>query len=53
MTAYHNGAMVPDHLQLLRAPYVKRDPETDEISWPPDDIELELIEQGLIPRRKL
>lgn len=51
MTRYDARGLVPDRLRLLAAPYVKRDPETAEISWPPDDIELELMEQGLIPRR--
>lgn len=43
--------MLPDPVKIMQAPYVVRDPETGEISWPPPDIELELMELGLIPRR--
>lgn len=49
---YANGAMLPDIVQLLAAPYIRRDPDTDEISWPPSNMELQLIELGLINRKE-
>ena len=33
---YRNGAMLPDPDRVADAHHVKRDPVTDEISWPPD-----------------
>jgi hypothetical protein len=37
----------PDYSRLADAHYVKRDPKTYEISWPPS-LEDELRKQGLI-----
>jgi hypothetical protein len=45
---YANGAMLPDSSRLRAARYISRDPDTDEISWEPSEIELQLIELGLI-----
>ena len=45
--------MLPDPVRIMEASHVVRDPETGEISWPPPEIELELMELGLIPRRKI
>lgn len=42
--------MLPDPIKIMAAPHVKRDPDTDEVSWPPDQILLELMDLGLIPR---
>lgn len=42
--------MLPDPIKIMETPHIKRDPGTDEVSWPPPQIELELIELGLIPR---
>lgn len=49
-TRYANGAMLPDRRRLQGARYVRRHPTTGEISWPPSDTELELMELALIPR---
>ena len=45
---YANGAMLPDAARLRAARHIRRDPDTGEISWPPSDMELQLIELGLI-----
>lgn len=45
---YANGAMLPCPLRLAQARHVTRNPDTGEISWPPSDMELQLIELGLI-----
>jgi hypothetical protein len=37
----------PDYSRLAEAHHIKRDPITDEISWPPS-LEDELRKQGLI-----
>jgi hypothetical protein len=47
---YANGAMLPDSSRILAALYVRRCPDTFEVSWPPTDMELQLIELGLINR---
>lgn len=44
--------MIPDPIRILAAPHTKRDPDTDEVSWPPPSMELELMELGLIPRKE-
>ena len=49
---YANGAMLPDSSRLMAALYFRRDPDTYEISWPPSDMELLLIELGLINRKE-
>ena len=38
----------PDHARLTEAHLVKRDPHTDEISWPRTDMVQQLREQGLL-----
>lgn len=47
-TRYANGAMLPEPSRLADAEHIRRNPETGEISWPPSDIEAQLIELGLI-----
>lgn len=42
--------MLPCPIKTLQAPFITRNPETGEVSWPPPLIELELIELGLLPR---
>lgn len=42
----------PDYDRLELAHYIIRDPETDEISWEPTSLELELARLGLIEREK-
>ena len=49
---YKNGAVLPDASRLLAARHVRRNPDTFEISWPPTDMELQLIELGLINRNR-
>ena len=41
----------PDYSRLDDASYIKRDPITDEISWPPTRMEDELMRLGLIPKQ--
>lgn len=38
----------PDYSRLDDASYIKRDPITDEISWPPTRMEDELMRLGLL-----
>ena len=38
----------PAYDRLADARYIKRDPRTDEISWPPTDIIAQLREAGLV-----
>lgn len=40
----------PDYDRLEVAHHIVRHPTTDEISWPPCDIEDELVRLGLIPK---
>lgn len=42
--------MLPCPIRTLQAPFITRDPETGEVSWPPPQIELELMELGLLPK---
>lgn len=42
----------PDYNRLEVAHYIYRDPETDEISWEPSQIEEELIRLGLLAKEK-
>lgn len=42
--------MLPCPIKTLQAPFITRDPETGEVSWPPPQIELELMELGLLPK---
>lgn len=41
----------PDYTRLDDAVYIKRNPETYEISWPPTRMEDELMRLGLIPKQ--
>lgn len=41
----------PDYSRLEEAHYVRRDPDTYEISWPPTRMEDELMRLGLIPKQ--
>lgn len=45
---YANGAMLPDPARLAAAQHIRRDPNTDEISWEPSSMMAQLIELGLI-----
>ena len=47
-TRYANGAMLPEPSRLAAARYIRRDPDTFEISWEPSSIMAQLIELGLI-----
>ncbi len=38
----------PDYNRLEQAHYIKRDPDTDEISWPPTGMMNELRHLGLL-----
>lgn len=38
----------PDYGRLADARYIKRDPRTDEISWPPSEMMAQLREAGLV-----
>ena len=40
----------PDYSRLEVAEYIKRDPITDEISWPPTRMEDELMRLGLLKK---
>jgi len=47
---YDDRSLVPDPDRLAEARYIKRDPVTDEISWPPSRMadvlrELKLIDE--------
>lgn len=44
--------MVPDPDRLADAPHVKRDPATDEISWPPTRMAAVLRELKLIDEKE-
>lgn len=44
--------MRPDYNKMEVAHYIWRDPETDEISWEPTEIEEELIRLGLMEKKK-
>jgi hypothetical protein len=43
----------PDYDRLEQAHYIKTDPETGEISWPPTKMEEELRRLGLISAYQL
>ena len=43
----------PDYGRLEEAHYVRRDPDTYEISWPPTRMEDELMRLGLIPKQNM
>jgi hypothetical protein len=43
-----DGILQPDWSRLEEAHLIKRDPVTDEISWPPTSIEEQLKKAGLI-----
>lgn len=47
-TIYRNGAMLPDPDRVAAACYVRRDPYTFEISWPPTQTAAVLKTLGLI-----
>lgn len=38
----------PDYQRLAEAHHIKRDPHTDEISWPPTSMVQQLREAGLL-----
>lgn len=42
------GILQPDWSRLEEAHLIKRDPVTDEISWPPTSLEEQLRKAGLI-----
>jgi hypothetical protein len=42
----------PDYDVLEQAHHIRRDPVTDEVSWPPSRMEDDLIRLGLIDREK-
>lgn len=43
-----DGILQPDWSRLEEAHYIKVDPETGEISWPPSTLEEQLKKAGLI-----
>jgi len=45
--------MRPDYDRMEESHHIKRDPVTDEISWPPDRLRLELARLGLLNDRDL
>lgn len=49
---YDARGMVPDPDRLADAPHVKRDPVTDEISWPPTRMAAVLRELKLIDEKE-
>ncbi len=50
---YDARGLVPDPDRLADAHHVKRDPDTDEISWPPSRMADVLRELKLIEERNL
>lgn len=42
------GMLRPDYTRIADAHYIKRDPVTDEVSWPPHRMEEQLKELRLI-----
>lgn len=49
---YASGTMLPDPARLAAAQHIRRDPNTDEISWEPSSMMAQLIELGLINREE-
>ena len=49
---YANGAMLPDPTRLQQAHNIRRNPDTDEISWQPSEMVAQLVEMGLINREE-
>jgi len=50
---YDARGLVPDPERLAEAHHVKRDPDTDEISWPPSRMAAVLRELKLIDEKDL
>jgi len=52
-TRYDARGMVPDPQPLADAHHVKRDPVTDEISWPPSTMEAILRDLKLLDEKEI
>jgi hypothetical protein len=50
---YDARGLVPDPERLAEAHHVKRDPDTDEVSWPPSRMAAVLRELKLIDEKGL
>jgi len=50
---YDARGLVPDPERLAEAHHVKRDPDTDEVSWPPSRMAAVLRELKLIDEKEL
>lgn len=49
---YRNGAMLPDPERMATAHHIRRDPDTNEISWPPTRMSTLLRDLALILNEK-